>query len=128
MNIFERASRAKTRFTTSRGELSTEQLWDLSLEALDTLAIAVNKQIKEKSEESFIAKKTVANTELELKLEILKHIITSKISDKEAAATRKAKQEQIKELEGLLVEKRGEELKSKSPAEIQAMLEKLKGE
>ena len=46
MSIFEKASRLQLRFASTKGSLSVEDLWGLSLESLDTLAKAVNKQIK----------------------------------------------------------------------------------
>ena len=37
-NLFEKASKMKLRFSTTKGVLSTEDLWDLSLESLDRIA------------------------------------------------------------------------------------------
>jgi hypothetical protein len=38
MEIFKLASQQKLRFQTPKGSLSTEQLWELSLDELDALA------------------------------------------------------------------------------------------
>ena len=43
MSIFEQSSRFKLRFQTNKYLLATEDLWDLSLPIMDTLAKAVNK-------------------------------------------------------------------------------------
>ena len=67
MNIFERASKQKLRFGTGRGLLSVEEVWELSLTALDALARRVNKELKETDDESFIDAKTTVNTELNLR-------------------------------------------------------------
>ncbi len=56
MNIFENASKTKVRFETSKGEVSVEELWDLSLTSLDSIAKVISKELKEASEESFISK------------------------------------------------------------------------
>ena len=80
MSIFEKASKAKLRFSTSRGQLSTEDLWDLSLESLDQIAVAIDKALETAGKKSFIGKRDTTNTTLELQLEILKHIIDNQIS------------------------------------------------
>ena len=52
MNIFEQASRLKLTFSTNKGQLSVEHLWDLSLDSLDTLAKGVNRELKASEEEA----------------------------------------------------------------------------
>lgn len=121
-NIFEQASKLKLRFSSSRGEISIEELWDLSLESLNSLAKAVNKKLKEESEESFIAKKSKANTELELKLEILKHVIASKQESAERAKTRAEKKAHKEFMETLLQRKKLDALESMSLEEIEKQL------
>jgi len=88
MSIFEKASKAKLRFSTSRGQLSTEDLWDLSLESLDSIAVAIDKALETAGKKSFIGKRDTTNTTLELQLEILKHIIEVKLAEKDAKAKR----------------------------------------
>ena len=44
--MFEKASRIKLRYSTNRGVLSVEDLWDLSLEQLDPIAINLSKRLK----------------------------------------------------------------------------------
>lgn len=96
MDIFERASRAKLRFESAVGLLSTEDLWDLDLTArkgasLDTLARGVFSELKGIEEVSFVeTKPNVRKTELELKLDILKHVIEAKKTAIKAAETRAA--------------------------------------
>lgn len=125
MNIFERASRGKTRFSTSKGELSTEELWDLSLQSLDTIAKNVNKQLKTESEESFIEVKTTANTELELKLEILKHVIASKQAYAAGVKAKAEKQAKLGQLKELVAQKSNEALSQKSVEELSAMIAEI---
>ena len=71
MNNFEKATRLRLRFETSRGNLNVEDLWRLPLAELDKLAIALNKQLKESSEESFIKAKSKDNKLLELPFAIV---------------------------------------------------------
>ena len=127
--MFEQASRLKFRFVTQKGTLTTEDLWDLPLSStgvsLDSIAIELNKKIKDNSQESFVAKKTNINSILELKLDILKHIINCRqlaIEEENNAEDRKRKKEQIL---NILAEKEDDSLKNKSVSNLKKMLEDL---
>lgn len=125
LNIFEQASRQKFRYATNRGNITTEDLWDLSLEDLDTAAKALNKQVKSSSEESFIKKTTTSNKKLELQLEVVKSIINTKLEEQEnrkLAAERKQKREKLIEL---IAKKEDDSMSRKSIASLKAELDKL---
>lgn len=125
MNNFEKATRLRLRFETSRGNLNVEDLWRLPLAELDKLAIALNKQLKESSEESFIKAKSKDNKLLELRFDIVKHIIETLLSEdkeKKKAADKRAKREQLLEL---IAKKKNQELEGKSLEELEAELTKL---
>ncbi len=98
-NIFETASRAKVRFETTRGLITTEDLWDLPLTAgmvnLDNVAKAVNKRLRE-TEESFVVT-TKKDKLLELKLDVVKHVIAVKLEEVEDAkeAAKRAEKKEI---------------------------------
>lgn len=103
MNLFEKATREKFRFLTGKGNISTEDLWDLKLEDLDRIAKGLNREIKAGDEESFIHKRTTANTLLSDKFEIVKHVISVKLEEadkKLLAKERAAKRAQLIELIG----------------------------
>lgn len=90
MNIFESASRKKYRYQSAKGDLTTEQLWDLPLSTgpanLDLIARAVNAELKSVSEESFVVvRPDPRKDELAEKLEVLKHVIAVKMADAEKA-------------------------------------------
>ena len=122
MTIYKRALKKGLRFKSTLGILNTEDLFNLTLEQLDNIAIQVNKQLKEKEEGSFIKSKTTETTDLTLRLDILKDVIETKLADKEiaekAAATR-ARNERIKEL---IAQKQDSELADKDIEELKAML------
>jgi hypothetical protein len=123
--MFEKASRIKLRYSTNRGVLSVEDLWDLSLEQLDPIAINLNKRLKESQTESFIKIRTKDTTELELKFNIVKHIIDVKLQEQEeriVAAEKKAKRQKILDL---MAKKQDAELESKSYEELAKELEAL---
>jgi hypothetical protein len=91
-NLFQLASRQKFRFQSIKGELTTEQLWDLPLTArggfnLDEVAKQVAAELKAAGEESFVKKNSnPAKAKLEAKLEIVKHLIAAKLEDAEYQA------------------------------------------
>lgn len=121
--MFEKASRIKLRYSTNRGVLSVEDLWDLSLEQLDPIAINLNKRLKESQTESFI--KTRTKDTIELKFNIVKHIIDVKLQEQEeriVAAEKKAKRQKILDL---MAKKQDAELESKSYEELAKELEAL---
>jgi hypothetical protein len=126
MNIFEKASREKLRFQTTKGFVTTEDLWDLSLDSLDNIAIATREKLEKASTKSFVAKKTTGNKKLELELEVLKHVITDKVEKIEAAKFRSKNQAELATLEALAAEKQMENLKSLSIEDLQKRIEELK--
>lgn len=128
MSNFQKASRLKLRFSTNKGELSVEDLWDLSLESLDVIAKAVNKKLKDESEESFIGKKSTNNAVLELKMEILKEIIAIKLKEKEAKALRAVKSAKLAQLKELANSKTNEQLSGMSLEEINKLILELETE
>ena len=78
--MFEKAIFNKYRFSTPKGNLTTEDVCDLPLTSksgcsLDDLARSLNKQIRELKEESFVTVRSTSTTELETKLEIVKRVI-----------------------------------------------------
>lgn len=125
--MFEQATKLKLRFSSNQGLLTTEDLWDLPLQhaskaSLDTIAISLNREIKQFEEESFVAKKQAANTLAQLKLDIVKHIIAVKLAEKEAnenAAKTKAFNSKVL---SILAQKEDEELLNKTPEELRALL------
>jgi hypothetical protein len=96
MNIFETAARKKLRFHSEIGALTTEQLWDLPLlrqrgqgTDLDTVARAVAAELREVAIESFVqVTATPRQADLEVKLEIVKHVIAAKQAQAEVVRRR----------------------------------------
>jgi len=123
--MFEKASRLKLRFNSSVGIINVEDLWDLTLTSLDSIAKDLNRKIKAEAEESFITVKSKSNTTLELGFDIVKHVIKVKLEEaevKKLAAEKKARKAQIMEL---ISQKQNEALSAKSLEELQAELDNL---
>jgi hypothetical protein len=129
-SIMERANRIKLRFATSKGNLTTEDLWDLSLPSLDAIAKGVNKELKNEEEESFIPDTTPrpASTHNALRLEILKHVIVTKSEEMKAAELRATKRATLARLKELAANKADEAFNSLSREEIAAQIAALEAE
>lgn len=131
MTMFERATREKFRFPSSKGELTTEQLWELPLTArnkvdLESVAQAVNQELKAASEESFVAvNRNPAKVVLEQKLELIKHIIAVRLEEQEKAkksAQNKAERDRLLQI---LAKKQDEELEGMSKEDIEKRIQEL---
>jgi hypothetical protein len=125
MNIFEQASRKKLSFKMANGVIKTDDLWDLNLESLDKIAIALNKEIKNSDEGSFLAKKTTANTTLNLQFEIVIHIITVKQEEQERKKLTKERAEKRAQLKELIEKKVRNAQEEKSIEELERELAEL---
>ncbi len=127
-DIFEKGIRNKVRYSTSKGLLSIEDLYDLSLESLDVIAIGVDKDLETAGKKSFIGKRNTANTALQLKLDIVKHVIEVKLAEKEAKANKAAKAAKIIQLKEIIGRKSLTELENKSTDDLLKELEALEAE
>lgn len=131
MNIFEHATRNAFRFPSIKGLISTEDLWDLPLQSktgfdLDSVAKAVNAELKSTAEESFVTTTpTPRSKELEIKLEIVKHVIGVKLAENEAARTAAARKVEREKLTAILAGKQEAELQGLSKEELQARIDAL---
>lgn len=131
-NIFEYATRMKLRFTSARGELTTEQLWELPLRSrdgfdLDNIAKAVNKILKSEAEESFVRtdRRTEAQEKAEVALQVIKHIIAVKLAEEDSAKKRAANKVEKELLLKILAEKQAGELSALSAEELKRRLDNL---
>ena len=107
--MFKQASKMKLRFATSKGNLSVEDLWDLSLPVLDKLAVSYDEELAKSPRKSFISNDTSAgNVELELKFNIVKEIITDKLKEKSDRDQAKQKAAERAKLLDLLDKKQSE--------------------
>lgn len=122
---FERATRLKVRFKTDRGILTTEDLWDLKLEDLNTLAKALNKEVKESAEESFIVAKSPADAITELKFEMVKYVIGVKREEDDQRKIAAEKRKRRQQLVDLISNKENEALAAKSVDELKKELMEL---
>ena len=123
-NIFEYAVRNKVRFPF-KGMISVEDLWDLSLTNLDSIYKTLNKQVKQSEEESLLTTKTSVDTELEVQIAIVKHIVSIKLEEQEAREKAAAKKAQKQKIMSIIATKEDEALQNTSVEDLRKMLDEL---
>ena len=125
MNLFQEASRKKYRFGGTKGTVNTEDLWELKLEDLNTIAKDLNRQIKAGDEENFISKRSTANTELSNKFELVKEVIAIRLEELEKKALAKERAAKRQQLIELIGKKEINALEGKTIEELKAELAEL---
>lgn len=131
INSFEYAARHKIRFSSPRGELSVEQLWDVPLRSkddfnLNTVAKATNKALKDATEESFVeTSRTALHVRLEVALDLVKHVIETKINDEDTAKKRADNKIEREKLLAILADKQAGKLSALSENELKKRIEAL---
>lgn len=124
INIFEYATRHALRFPY-KGSQSVEELWRLSLTELDTIYKTLNKQVKQSAEESLLSTKASVDTELEVRIAIVKHIVSVKLAEKDAAEKASAKKAQKQKIMSIIATKENEALQNSSIDDLKKMLDEL---
>lgn len=122
--LFETAVRNKFRFQF-KGLISAEDLWDLSLENLDSVFKGLNSQLKQVKEESLLNTKSKEDKELDTKIEIVKYIVGDKLEEHDLKLKAREQREKKQKILEILSTKQDEDLKGKSIDELSAMLNEL---
>ena len=122
--MFEIATRTKMRFPF-KGMVSVEDLWDLSVKDLDSIFKTLNAQVKKSQEESLLATKTKEDETLAIQIEIVKHIVKTKLNEAETAKQSKELKEKKQKIMEIIAAKQDESLHNASVEELQAMLANL---
>lgn len=123
-NIFEYAVKNKFRYPF-KGFITTEDLFDLSLENLDAVYKVLNKQVRQVNEESLLDTKTSEDEELDVKIQIVKYVFNLKTEERNARLVAKERKEQKQKILEIMANKQNEALQSKSIDELQKMLDEL---
>lgn len=125
-NIFEVATRNGFRFQY-KGMISVEDLWVLNVRELDSIFKGLNSQLKQVQEESLLDVKTKQDQELDMQIEIVKHIVKVKQEEENVRLQAKEQKAKKQKLMEILSEKEDESLKNMSAEEIKKMLNDLEG-
>lgn len=123
-NIFETASRNKFRYPY-KGMITTEDLWDLNLEQLDTIFKALNREAEGKKLPSLRTTMDVMDAELFTKIEIVEfifHVKEQEIKDRKKAVANAARR-QI--LLGALARRREKDIENMTEDELLKALDEI---
>ena len=121
--LFETASRMKIRFNY-RGVITTEDLWDLDVKALDYIYKQLMVAKKESETESLLEEKKT-NPILEVQIEIVKHIFEVKVEEHKAAELRAENAAKKQKILAILARKQDAELENKSAEELEKLIAEL---
>lgn len=132
--MFEQATRLRLRFSTVKGGggVTVEDLWRMPLlnerdnYDLNTVAKGLSAELKEAGEENFVQKPIEnKNEKLQLKFDIVKHIILVKLQEQKDRATAAAKKEKKDKLLELIQRKQEGALEEMSIADLQKMVDEI---
>lgn len=132
-NPFEVVTRNKARFPSSKGMLTVEDLWDLPLTSttgkpnLDEIARSLHRQINNSNEPTFVRADNAPKVDptLQAAFDVVLRIIEVKQADNAKATEARKKAEQKQQILEALAEAKNQSLRSKTPEELQAMLDAL---
>ena len=121
--MYKQASILKHRFTTSKGLLSVEQLWDLSLTELGNSLKAVKKVLKKNDDDelSFLEDTKVMDVENELRFNILKDVYLTKKKAAEEIRDAAAVKAHNKRIDELIAKKQEANLESLPIEELEKL-------
>lgn len=125
--MYKQAALLKLRFETSKGNLTAEQLFDLSMSDLSSAIRKVNAQLKkEKAEDdelAFLEGVDVAETQNALRFKILKDVYLTKKEARDAAVIDFEKKQRKQRIAEIIAAKKDAALAEKSIEELEKMLE-----
>lgn len=122
--LFEMVTRSKLRFPSTKGELSVEDLWDLSDKDLDVVYKNLKDQEVKSSEESLLDDANV-DPKLTAAIGIVKYIFTTKRNERLAEKERINKKLTQRKYIDALSKKQDEAIEKMSEAELRAMIDSL---
>lgn len=122
--MFEKVSKLKLRWNSSKGYLTVEDLWDLSLPHLNVLAKSLKRELKEQEEDDFLVEVTEEDSITKLKFDVVLHILETKKDEMKKQQEIVADKAYKQKIMGLIAEKEDMELRNKSLDELKDLLKK----
>lgn len=129
-DIFEQAARLKLRFDTPKGGLTAEDLWDLPLTSsrgpsLNDLAIGLHRKLQDATPVSFVDSAPAADPTLQLRFDLVKHVIDVRQAENRARADAAEKAQRKQRILSLIADKEDQALAAKSADELRELLAQL---
>lgn len=122
INIFEYAAKNKLRFPF-RGSIAAEDLYDLTPQNLDSIYKLLMREVKASNEESLLTDLSVEDVQLQVKIDIVKHIVAEKLANIEKAKNAAAAKMQADKIRSIIAKKQDAALENLSTDELKKMLE-----
>lgn len=123
-NIFEYAVENKLRFPY-KGSVSTEDLYDLSVNELDTIYKNLKREAKKADEDSLLTTQSKEDISLNVKIEIVKAIVAKKLAAVEARKKAKENKEKREKLMEIKAQRENAALENMSDEELNKALAEL---
>jgi hypothetical protein len=123
--MFEKATRLKLKFNSNRGILTTEDLWDLSLQDLNKLAKTLNKEIKIQKEDDFLEDVSKEDEVTKLKFDLVLYILKTKKKEAQAIKDATAIKIEKEKILAILAKKQDDSLENMSEDELKEKLKNL---
>jgi hypothetical protein len=129
---FEKAAREKIRFDSPKGLLMVEDLYDIPLTSqtgkanIDDIARGLHIQLKNSDNVcSFVNKEQTFDEIVQLKFDIVKHIIETRLAEYEAWKIEKSNKEKKQMLLGIIAQKENEKLLNMDLEELKKIVESM---
>ena len=126
MNIFEQITRKALTFETTKGHVQVQALWQMTLTSatskytLDEVSKTLLAKMKSSGQESLLSE-LQTDTDDQLRLDVLKHIINVKLAEKEAKENAEITKSHNRKIDELIAQKKDEALAGKSIEELEAL-------
>ena len=126
--MYKKASKLKIRFNTSKGLLSVEQMWDLSMTAVANVVKSLKKELNVESDDdlSFLDENAPqVDTVLQLKFDIAKDIYLSKRAERDEQVASVNKKAELQKLLAIKAKRADEATEKMSDADLDAKIAEL---
>lgn len=129
--MYKKAAQLKVRFSTPKGELTIEDLFDLPLSSgvgrpnLNDIAKALHKRLKDSDEVDFVDTVKRSDTLDQLKFDLVRDVIAVRVAERDAADIAAARKEEKQKIMALIEKKKDEALSGTSLEELEARLKAL---
>lgn len=122
-NIWKYAAKNNLTFVTNKGTLVAADLFDLKVEDLDRIYAGLKKAEETSNTFTLLDSKKKENTDLEIKIALVKEVFDDKMAAKEAAVKAAATKARNQKIQDIIERKKESELEGKSIEELEKMIQ-----